>query len=193
MESFDLKEIWKKERDGQGQLSDHDMDQILRDKTEGIMASVAKKTKIEHYLNVSFLILGTIGLYFWEGWMVSVAFAIVVSLTIFYFKRLYNSVNSEVYSEDTYHYLLEVKKKVQQFLRQYTLAVMSLVTVSFCVGFWYGHETNEGTLPDLWVIVVSVILGLGICYAVVYLIVFLLYGKPLRKVKKVLEEFEAER
>ena len=115
---------------------------------------------------------------------------------LFYYQFLIRQINSFSYDGN----VVESLRKVYKYLRFYVLHYKVVMWISMIIGFIYGFFAPENqeayakiTTTKEWLIVVAVsLLLLAIIGGIMHLLLHLIYGKKIRRLKGMIKDLQQE-
>lgn len=192
MGELDIKEIWQTQKLSTPDLHEDELERMLRQQSQSVVDRLKKTTRIEHVGNIA-VSIGLI-LYFLiqSEYSVAAVLSVVLGLSVWYYKNLYNKLEAIQPTSDVHVYLLQVREKLGDFIWKYQVALVILFTIAFAIGFYVAIKDKP--MEDRFV-EPATYLRIGIVYistlAICFLLVFLLYGTKARKIKRLLREIES--
>ncbi|HNP96238.1 MAG TPA: hypothetical protein PKJ63_11435 [Cyclobacteriaceae bacterium] len=191
MQELDIKEIWRTQELSTPELEEHQLERMIRGKSQSIMDSLKKFTRIEHIGNI-IVSIAMICYFLYRGdYGFSFALVVFLGATVIYYKRLYNKLYRIQPSADVHDYLLVVHSELRDFVRKYQISFSLLFTVAFGLGLYLGIRENPNADrfgdPIFYVKIASVYLvSLLLCFLLVHVI----YASKLRKIKQLLNQLD---
>jgi len=194
-EEFDIQTIWNRSKNQQ-QQPEFELDGLKMKGTKTTLYWIKTILWIEFWLSI-------IGLPFmlWyfsnrgEGTWVYVLFTTFTLVYLFYYQFLIRQINGFSYDRN----VLQSLKKVHGYLWFYLLHYKVVFWLSLAVGFFAAmfDPANTGDLDVLettkqWAIAIIIwIVIFGIAGLIFHLIIYLIYGRKVKRIKRMIRELES--
>lgn len=188
MEDFELKNLWR-EGNKTEKISEQTLDEILRHKSDDVLSKMRRKTKRENIMNIVATVVFT-GLLLAYDWQLAIFAGVILTLITIYFHRLYRQLDYIAYSENTLEYLYDVRHLLHSYFRHYSVSMAVVTLMSFCGSALYQLGLDDFEVEKPWVLIISLLVGLIICAVLVYLFVLAWYGRPVKKLDRMIRELE---
>lgn len=186
----ELRELWKKEQ-GDDTIAQKEVD--LSSTTESVVDKMKKALFWEDIFNKLFSIVLFVYLIYTKEYLYGVGFVVFMAPVLWYYNYIITEIEKFTYQTDVKNYLQNIYRILRVFVIRYRAIVVVLVPISFLYGFYVGYQEN--TEPDKVIepttIIIAVIVLL-VFYGLAELYIYLLYGRKLEKLKKLLEGVEGE-
>ena len=187
---MDIKDIWKNQPDQGSSLEEEELERLLQGKTESLLETIKRNARIEHFFNITVSPIFLIWLIFQKEWaLLAVSTAGLTFLVVFYW-NLYKKLWAIEPSDNTKLFLYEFYETFKDFLRRYIYGLIIILPLSFTIGIYIsGGEDPFNTVFKLKNIGL-IVLTLSVLGASVYGMVYLFYGKYMKKLKELIKSLE---
>lgn len=192
-----LKNLWKQNKSSV-EVSENQVDDILKLKSNSVIARIIKTIRTEHILNiVSFPIIFSLLLYF-NMYLEIILMVIIYLPFLIYYHFLLRRLKKAKIELNVHDYLLACYSNFKSFINHYRIAGVILGLVGYFIGFMITRHdkthpfallAEDGSL-EIWLIIV-LFFGAVLSFGFIWWIIHLLYGKKLKKLKLMIEELEA--
>jgi hypothetical protein len=192
MEEVDIKELWNKGK-GISSVQAVDVDVIISKKSKTPLYWIKVILWIEFWLNLASLPL-TYFFYEEDPILFGIVGPILIVIYLFYYQFLIRKINAFDFAQDVKSGL----KKLYGYLNFFFLHYKVIFWISLIIGFIRGfYETPiEEPIEEplkFWAITIGVsLILLGIAGLVFNFLINLIYGRKIKRLKKIVLEFEEE-
>ena len=193
-EELDIKSIWKKGKEQEDPSSLH-INMMEKKGTKTTLYWIKTILWIEFWLT---LLMGPFFIYSMitedeSAWLISLYTTISIAY-LFYYQFLIKKIKSFSYDGN----VIQSLKKVYGYLRFYLLHYKVVIWISMIIGAIYGFfsDKNEEALNQIettqqWLIMMGVILlTLLIMGAIMHLLIYLIYGRKVKRLKRMVKDLE---
>lgn len=191
MEELDIKEIWKTQKLSTPELREDELETMLRSRSQSIVDKLKKITRVEHVANIV-VALGMIAFFIYEKEYSLSAFLVAfMGFIVWYYKRLYNKLQSIQPTADVHVYLIKIHGELKEFIRKYQVSLIIIFTIAFFVGLYYGFKgkpVEERLNSPEFYIRIAVVYVVSLALALFF--VYLIYGRWEKKIRRMLKEIE---
>lgn len=194
----ELKDIWKMDQPDV-ELSEEKVESIINKKSYSLLGKIIKTVRMEHLFNMILTPLMVGLLIYVDRPITATLAAFLVAPFIIYYQRLLNKLKKNHLELNVHDYLVQSYKQLKAFVRHYQLASIVLIFFSFLIGAQYGFELNSHDEQPLdyskflepWALVT---MGITLVFMLVFIygLIYLLYGRRIKKLRKMVEELEKE-
>lgn len=205
--NFDeLKQAWQEESAGELHLP-HEMEQLKSALSP--IGKIKKNMKFEMYFQmIGIVILGFYPIVYQLNSYLSNAYymvyALLVLISVYYiwkFKLLFNFINQTMLNskDNLYELYYEIKVNIEMY-KSWCFATIpfgSLLTLILVFGVFkidqkphLWQQISEGISPEMWVIVISLVVFNIMVLTTLYFWIKYFYGKHLKQIKLLLQELK---
>ncbi len=197
MENNDLIKKWQSETNEASNISDEEIDAMLKSKSESAISCVNKNLKKEFWISVivfpvAILVLVASG--HWE--LAGVMAALVIFLIVFLSRMTRKVKRCDSRNYTMIHYIKDYYSILKEFVSHYKLFTIILVPLSFITGLALSSSIKNKAFDLSKFTEPKIIILLSISIIILYLFSFWLleymYGKNLKRLRSIINEFESE-
>ena len=191
----ELKNIWESASQPV-EISDERVEKIINKKSLNLVEKLTKAVRFEHIFNmiVSPLLVAIC------VWMEVYKLALILSAMLIPILLYYHFLIEKLYNHrielNVYEYLKESYATLKRFILHYYLAAIFILLISLYAGYELGETmlgNHIGVIDQksfnediyYWSVVAIISIALA------YLFIYLLYGRKLRRLKKIIKELES--
>lgn len=191
-----LKNLWKQNKSS-AEVSDNQVDDILKHKSNSVIARIIKTIKTEHIFNiVSFPIIFSLLIYY-NMYIETILMVVIYLPFLIYYHFLLRRLKKAKIELNVHDYLLACYSNFKSFINHYRIAGVVLGLVGYIIGFMIGRHDNshpfaifkqDGSLEIA--LILFLFFGALLSFGFIWWIIHLLYGKKLKALKLMIEELE---
>lgn len=195
----ELKDLWSLNA-SDVELSEKKIDMIVKSKSTTLIAKIIKTIKVEHIINIiSFPILLVLTIY-QRMFLFTLLVVVIYIPFLIYYQKLLQKLKQAKIELNVHDYLINCYKNLKAFVLHYKIASTSLAAISFFVGLNYDlHGDRLNSFEELWLIegtnhfmlILLIAIGLFITFAIMWIIIHLLYANKMKKLRRMIEELES--
>ncbi|MEQ9467323.1 MAG: hypothetical protein RLN88_07915 [Ekhidna sp.] len=191
-EEFDIRSVWNKSKERQ-ERSSPPLEKLERKGTRTTLYWIKTILWIEFWLSI--IALPVMFIYFRDmevsGWF-TLSYFMITLIYLVYYQFLIRQIRTFSYDRN----VLENLKKIHGYLRFYLLHYKVVFWLSLLCGFIYGmmDPENKDLLDKVdslkqWIIMIIVwIVLFAIVGGLFHLFIYLIYGRKIKRLKKMIQE-----
>jgi len=190
----ELKDLWQS-ANAKNDISSEQLDQIISNKSTNLIEKLTKTVRFEHYFNILVSPI-IVGLFIFESqFRLALILGLMLLSIITYYHFLLKKLRNHKIELNVHDYLVNSYRAFKSFINHYYIACFFIIGVSLYAGFELGlgllTDDNQPEIfnesEDLYFLLFTVIITISITY----LFIYLLYGRKIMRLKKIIEELEA--
>jgi len=191
----ELKNIWESASQPV-EISDEKVDKIINKKSLNLVEKLTKAVRFEHVFNMIISpILVTICVFVSEYKLAIILSAMLIPVLLYYHFLIEKLYNHRI-ELNVYDYLQQSYATLKRFIRHYYVAAIFILIISLYAGYELGESVigeNVGVVDEEKftneIYYLSAVMIISI--ALSYLFIYLLYGRKLRRLRKIIQEFDS--
>jgi len=193
----DLIKKWQSETNEASNISDEEINVMLKSKSQSAINCVNNNLKKEFWLSVIVFPVAIVVLAASGHWELAGVMAALLIFLIVFFSRITRKVKKcDSRNHTMIDYIKEYYSILKEFVSHYKLFNIILVPLSFIIGLALSSSIKNKAFDLSKFTEPKVIILLSISIIILYLFSFLLleymYGKNLKRLRSIINDFESE-
>ena len=195
MEEKDIKELWKRGDElNANQYSLEAIERIIQLQPKNIVSKFIKTLKFEKTLNAVAFTLGSIYFLYELEWIWAVAFMIINVLFYVYYTKIIKQLSTESFDTNVAKYLCNVYHAIRRFILHYKILLWIISLPAFIFGIYIQNPEKLNSIEAILSIkiIITLALGFAITIGIGLAILYFMYGKKAKKIKKMIDSLNQE-